>query len=85
MVTDLVITLLLREVDQGGEREDADGGARARSSAVGWAVVRGSDGVLVDAGVESVVGLVGRAADWVQFGMTPENDNREEQACFNHD
>ena len=25
MVTDLVITLLLREVDQGGEREDADG------------------------------------------------------------
>ena len=59
------------EKEENEEGEDTDGGARARSGAVGGSVVRGSDGVLVDAGVEAVVGLVGRAADGIQSRMAP--------------
>ena len=59
------------EKEENEEGEDADGGARARSGPVGGSVVRGSDGVLVDARVEAVVGLVGRAADGIQSRMAP--------------
>ena len=65
------------EEEEHEEGEDADGGARAGPGAVVRSVVRGADGVLVDAGVEPVVGLVRRAADRVQFRVTPGEDTKE--------
>ena len=65
------------EEEEHEEGEDADGGARAGPGAVVRSVVRGADGVLVDAGVEPVVGLVRRAADRVQFRVTPEWDQNK--------
>ena len=65
------------EEEEDEEGEDADGGARAGPGAVVRSVVRGADGVLVDAGVEPVVGLVRRAADRVQFRVTPGEDTNK--------
>ena len=67
------------EEEEHEEGEDADGGARAGPGAVVRSVVRGADGVLVDAGVEPVVGLVRRAADRVQFRVTPRRGYKQER------